>query len=174
MVWATLGPARGVTTNSSFAVERGWGSRHRPESTPCSLPGLAVRMAFVGMRRCSPEFIPYVRRDPPRPSCPGSVRHRSCHPATPSGPASAPWRRRRRGQRIDELSHVSAHGSVCAVHGCDRRRLSAALGRGSGCPLDRGRRSPLPRTAARPAPGRPRRRWPAAARRCRRGRRWPG
>ena len=48
-------------------------------------------------------------------------------------------------------------------------RISVARGIAEHAGGSRGRR-----TAARSAPGRPRRRWPAAARRCRRGPWWPG
>ena len=82
--------------------------------------------------------------------------------------------------RVDSLL-VTRHGCPHAVPlrcvdiGADRPgQLSAAPGCGSGCPRDRGRRSRERRTAGRPALGPPRRRRPAAARRCRRGRRWPG
>src|SRR5215211_9511366 len=44
--------------------------------------------------------------------------------------------------------------------------LSSTPGYGPCCPRDRGRRSRGRRKAARSAPGRPRRRWPAPARRC--------
>ena len=56
----------------------------------------------------------------------------------------------------------------------DLERLVARAALGTAGPRDRGTRSHGRRTAARSAPGRPRRRSPAAARRYRPGRRWPG
>jgi len=116
-----------------------------------------------------------------RSSCPGFVRRRCGRPTTPSRPASAAWRWLGAGvevgadDAVDERSRVSAsrYASVqfmAAIAG----RLSAAPGCGSGSPRDRGRRSRERRTVGWSAPGRPRRRWPAAARRCRRGPWWPG
>src|SRR4029450_5992767 len=65
------------------------------------------------------------------------------------------------GEDAREIDLVSAISRAC-----DPGRLSAAPGGGSDCPRDRGRRSRGSRTVGRSAPGRPRRRRPAAARKC--------
>jgi hypothetical protein len=111
-----------------------------------------------------------------RSSCRGSARRRSGRPATPSRPASAAWRwvGADVDDAVDERSRVSASRYALVHMAAVAGRLSAVPECGPGCPRDRGRRSRECRTAARSAPGRPRRRWPAAARRCRRDPWWPG
>jgi hypothetical protein len=112
-----------------------------------------------------------------RPFCRRLIRRRSDSAApSRSGSASVTWRWLGTGAEDaeDEKSRVSA-SRYAAVHmAATAGRLSAAPGCGPGCLRDRGRRSRECRRAARPAPGQPRRRWPAAARRCRRGPWWPG
>src|SRR4051812_36082991 len=68
---------------------------------------------------------------------------------------------------LERLTARTAH--LLARH---RLHLSAPPGCGPCCRRGRGRRSPACPTAGRSAPARPRRHWPAAGRRSRRGSAW--
>ena len=115
-----------------------------------------------------------------RSSCRGFAGRRSGRPSTPSWPASAACRwlgasvEVGADDAVDERSRISASRYASVHMAAIAGRLSAVPGCGSGCQRDRGGRSRERRTADRSAPGRPRRRWPAADQRCRRGPWWPG
>jgi hypothetical protein len=121
-----------VTTHSCLAVKRSWGRRTSPGSTPCSLPDLAVRMAFGAMRRCSPEFMP-IDAATFRTSCLVSVRHRSCRGRAPRRPAAARTRGRSgRARAAAARGHAGAPGGGSAAHLRDcatsRRTFPSAAG----------------------------------------------